>query len=137
MAELTPAPPEQGGQPAPSLKRKPPRKREWQPPRPECQYLRLPDFFPLYELPRSTTYRLAMAGELPYIRVPGTKILLFPRARVEQIIRSWERNGRGRGRRSAPERETPEAQPGKRTPPAVEGKSEVKTTTIESTTQPD
>ncbi len=75
------------------------RKAEWQPPRPECQYLRLVDFPPLYKLAVSTVHRLAKRGVLPYIQVPGTKLMLFPRAKIELILKSWERNGNGRGRR--------------------------------------
>ncbi len=110
-------------------------KKAWQPPDPGCEYLRLEDFPPLYRLPVSTTHHLAVTGKLPFLKVPGSRIMLFPRARVEQIIRSWERKN-GRGRRSAPEKETPGAQAGQRTPPAREGKGEAKTSTFESTAQP-
>ncbi len=94
VSELTPGSPEQGDQSMPSPKRKPPRKREWQPPRPECEYLRLVDFPHLYQIPASTTFRLAKKGKLPYIEPPGTRLMLFPRARVERIISSWQANGR-------------------------------------------
>ena len=76
------------------------RKREWKPPAPECAYLRLADFPPLYHLSVATTYRLAINKVLPFIRPPGTRAMLFPRARVERILASWENNGgRRRGRR--------------------------------------
>ncbi len=81
-----------------------------------------------------TVYSLAERGTLPTVKIPGTALVRFRRERVEELLKRWERNGRGR--RSAPERETPEAQPGEDTPPAMEGKGEAKTTTFESTAQP-
>ncbi len=76
----------------------PRRKREWTPPGPECLYVTLEDFDPLYRIATSTAYRLAIEGKLPYLRVPGKKTMLFPRARVERILASWEANG-GRRKR--------------------------------------
>jgi len=75
--------------------------REWKPPAPGCAYIRLADFRPLYNLPVQTAFRLAVRGVIPFIRVPGTKVMLFPRARVERLIASWEGNGgRRRGQRA-------------------------------------
>ncbi len=73
-------------------------KRAWTPPGPECLYLTLEDFDPLYRITTSTAYRLAIEGKLPYLRVPGKKLMLFPRARVERILASWESNGSRRRR---------------------------------------
>lgn len=88
------AEPTSTGSNLPGLPRQRRPKRERQSPSPECQYLRLADFPVFYQISVSTAYRLAGRKKLPFIRVPGTTVMLFPRARVEQVIRSWERNGR-------------------------------------------
>lgn len=87
-----------GEHPAETPTKTPGPTKAWTPPEPECVYLRLADFPHIHRLPIPTAYRLAIRGVLPYLRVPGTKIMLFPRERVEKIIRSWETAG---GRRKA------------------------------------
>lgn len=43
----------------------------------------------------STVYRLAEAEILPSVKIPGTNLVRFRRERVEELLRRWERNGRG------------------------------------------
>jgi hypothetical protein len=75
---------------------KPRRRKPWTPPLPECTYLRLDDFPRLYQISMTTAFRLAQRGVLPFIRIPGTHIMRFPRERTERIIKSWEQGGRRR-----------------------------------------
>lgn len=51
----------------------------------------------------STVYRLAGAGILPIVKIPGTGLVRFRRERVEELVRQWERNGRGRRRETGRE----------------------------------
>lgn len=46
----------------------------------------------------STVYRLAEAGILPTVKIPGTNLVRFKAERVEELLKRWERNGRGRKR---------------------------------------
>jgi len=92
-----PGPPAEPTAPAstlPATPRPPRPKREWKPPVGECLYLRLADFPNLFQISMSTAHRLAVKGKLPFIRVPGTHNMLFPRAKVEAIIRSWGNGGK-------------------------------------------
>ena len=36
---------------------------------------------------------LAHRGLLPFARIPGTKVMLFPRDRIEKLVASWVENG--------------------------------------------
>ncbi len=47
----------------------------------------------------STVYRLSASGILPTVKIPGTSLVRFKAERVEELLRQWERNGNGRGRR--------------------------------------
>jgi len=46
----------------------------------------------------STVYRLAAAGVLPAVKVPGTNLVRFRREVIERLVRQWELNGNGRVR---------------------------------------
>ncbi len=45
-----------------------------------------------------TVYRLVELGILPTVKIPGTNLVRFKAERVEELLRQWERNGRGRKR---------------------------------------
>ncbi len=109
--------------------------------------LRPRDVAKLLSIGESTVYQLASKGILPGFTIPGTHALRFSAQRIEVLLQRWVRDGFTPQRRKYPkvrakrrargmERETPEAQPGEETPPAMEGKSEAKNTTLGSATQP-
>ncbi len=109
--------------------------------------LRPRDVAKLLSIGESTVYQLAYKGILPGFTIPKTNVLRFSANRIEALLQRWMREGVTVKRRTYPkvrakrrtrgmEKETPEAQPGEETPPAMEGKSEAKNTTLGSTTQP-
>ncbi len=58
----------------------------------------------------STIYRLAELGVLPTVKIPGTKLIRFKRERIEQLVKTWEANGR-RKRRKGQRADSQQTQP--------------------------
>ncbi len=61
--------------------------------------LRPRDVARLLSIGTSTVYRLAEAGVLPTVKIPGTTHVRFKAERVEELLKQWSRNGNGNGRR--------------------------------------
>ena len=60
--------------------------------------LRPRDVQKLLAVDLSTVYRLAAAGTLPTVKVPGTSLVRFRAEHIETLLRRWETNGRRKDR---------------------------------------